>query len=296
MSVFTSILVPLDGSRIAARSLGCATWLAARLEARLHILSAASRERPAREALAALRVPEAHWPLVTLHQAPAYPEDAILEAITRHAVDLVVMSACGQTAEAPAAGAPDTSPAVGHVACAVIERSPVPLLLLPPHYREALPWERVLVPVSGETAADEALTLALRLAQAVDLAVHVAHVADSDAGDETFEARARYADALHHEYPHRLEELVSRAVPHGAPEARRRIADVALCRGDVATELLKLIERTPISLLAVGWHGRFMTGHARVLKQLIQETVIPVLMVKAPAPTPFRLKVGEQIE
>ena len=296
MSVFASILVPLDGSRTAARSVGCAAWLAARLGARLHILSATPHERPAREALAALQVPEPHWPLVTLHQAPAYPEEAILGAIARHDIALVVMTACGQTAEAPAAPAGDAVPAVGHVACAVIERSPVPVLLLPPNYREVLPWQRILVPVSGEIQADEALALAVRLAQALDLAVHVAHVADPDDGDESLAARARYADALHHEYPHQLEELVSRALPHGAPEERRRIADIALCHGDVATELLKLIERTPVSVLAVGWHGRFMTGHARVLKRLIQESASPVLLVKAPARMPFQLKVGEQLE
>jgi nucleotide-binding universal stress UspA family protein len=296
MSVFASILVPLDGSRIAARSLGCATWLAARLEARLHILTATPCERPAREELARLLVPEAHWPLVTLHQAPAYPEDAILTAIARHGIELVVMTACGQTAETPAARARDAAPVVGHVTRSIMERSPAPVLLLPPHYHEALPWERVLVPVSGETEADEALALAMRLAQALDLSVHVAHVAAPDASDESLAARSRYADALHHEYPRQLEELVSRALPCGAPEERRRIADIALCCGDVATELLGLIERTPVSLLAIGWRGRFMTGHARVLRRLIQAITSPVLLVKPPVRMPFQLKVGEQIE
>jgi alpha,alpha-trehalose phosphorylase len=54
---------------MAARALGCAVWLAARLGARLHILSATPQERPAREELTRLKVPGAHWPLITLHQA-----------------------------------------------------------------------------------------------------------------------------------------------------------------------------------------------------------------------------------
>src|SRR3546814_18185619 len=62
--------------------------------------------------------------------------------------------------------------------CAVLGRSPVPVLLLPPAYREVLPLERVLVPVSGELEGDEALALAVRLANALDLAVHVAHVTE----------------------------------------------------------------------------------------------------------------------
>lgn len=297
MSPFASILVPLDGSRVAARSLGCATWLAARLGARLHILSATSQERPAREELTRLRVPEEHWPLVTLHQAPAYPEEAILAAVARHDVSLVVMTAGGQTAEAAPPGADaDALSAVGHVTRAVLERSPVPVLLLPPAYREVLPWERVLVPVSGEPEGDEALALAVRLATALGLEVHVAHVAGGDAGDESLAARARYADAIHHEYPRQLQELVARALPHCGAEESRCIVDVALCHGDVAGELLGLMERKRVSVLVVGWHGRFATGRARVLKHLIRVISSPVLLVKRTVRMPFRLKVGEEIE
>ena len=297
MSPFASILVPLDGSRVAARSLGCATWLAARLGARLHILSATPQERPAREELTRLRVPEEHWPLVTLHQAPAYPEEAILAAVARHDVSLVVMSAVGETAEAaPLSSAASSPGVVGHVTRAVLERSPVPVLLLPPAYRETLPWERVLVPVSGEPEGDEALALAVRLANALDLEVHVAHVADADTGDESLAARARYADAIHHEYPRQLQELVARALPHCGAEESRCIVDVALCHGDVAGELLGLMERKRVSVLVVGWHGRFATGRARVLKHLIRAISSPVLLVKRTVRMPFRLKVGEEIE
>jgi nucleotide-binding universal stress UspA family protein len=294
-SLFPSILVPLDGSRAAARSLGCSTWLAARLGAWLHILSATSQVLPAREELARLKVPREYWPHIVLHQAPAYPEEAILAAVARHDVRLVVMTASGETAET-VGGARAAPRIIGHVARAVIERSPVPVLLLPPSYREALPWERALVPVSGEAETDEALALAVRMANALNLEVHVAHVADPDAGDVNLAARVRYADALHHEYARQLEEFVSRALPHCAPEGSRCIEDVALCHGDVAAELLTLIERKRVSVLVVGWHGRFMAGHARVLKRLLQEIPTPVLLVKPAVRVPFRLKVGEDIE
>jgi nucleotide-binding universal stress UspA family protein len=296
MSLFRSILVPLDGSGTATQGLGCAVWLATRLGARLHILSATPHERPAREALTELKVPETHWPLMTLHQAPACPEEAILTALARYEVSLVILTASGRGAETPAATEPDPDRVVGHVTRVVIERSPSPVLLLPPSYREALPWGRVLVPLSGEMEADDALVLAVRLADALDLEVHVAHVADADTGDEGLAARARYADALHHEYPRQLEELVGRALPHCSPDERRRVADLALCHGDVAAELLELIAHKGISLLVIGWHGRFMTGRARVLKHLVQVITQPVLLVKPEPRMPFRLKVGEDIE
>jgi nucleotide-binding universal stress UspA family protein len=296
MNPFNSILVPLDGSRTSARSLGCATWLASQLEAKLHILSATRRESPPREALARLRVAEEFWPLITLHQAPAHPEDAIVAALTRYDIALIVMTARGATADTAQAAHAGPLKIVGHVTQAVIEASPVPVLLLPPAYVEALPWRRALVPLSGEAQADEALALAVRLADALDLSVHVAHVADSDGSEEGLTAAARYADAPHHEYPYRLEELVRRAVPGCTPEECRRIEDVALCRGDIAAELLGLIDRKRASLLVIGWHGRFMTGHAHVLKHLVEVVTCPLLLVKPAARMPFRLKVGEDIE
>ena len=113
---------------------------------------------------------------------------------------------------------------------------------------------------------------------------------------ESLAARARYADALHHEYPRQLAEFVSRALPRCSPEECRCIADIALCRGDVAAELLELIERKRISILVVGWHGRFTSGRARVLKRLIPSLTRPVLLVRSEAWMPFRLKVGEDID
>jgi len=296
MNLFTSILVPLDGSRTASRGFGCAAWLASRLDARLHIVSATPREVPAREELRHLGIPEEHWPRIVLHQPAAHPEGAILSALARHEVGLVVMTARGEAGEAPDSAGTDPGKIVGHVTRAIIERSGVPVLLLPPNYREALPWERVLVPVSGESEADEALALAVRLACALDLEVQVAHVADGEGGDEGLAARARYADALHHEYAGQLEGLVRRGLAQCRPEDSGRIKDVALCRGDVAAELQKLIARKGASLLAVGWRGRFMAGRARVLKQLIQAITMPVLLVQPEAPMLFQLKVGEEID
>lgn len=296
MSLFPSILVPLDGSSGAARSLGCATWLASRLGARLHILSATSRELPAREELERLHVPEEHWSRVELHQAPTYPEDAILEAIARYDSRLVVMTARGAAAEERGGPSPGIAKVVGHVTQAVIERCVVPVLLLPQRYREVLPWERLLVPVSGGAESDEALVLAVHLANALGLDVHVAHVTDPDAKDEEFAMRTRYSDELHHEYRAQLEELVARALPTLAYDECCRVQAIQLGHGDIAGELVKIISRDRVSVLVVGWHGIFVTGRAQVLRTLLPILDTPVLLTKCIRPTRFQLKVGEDLE
>jgi nucleotide-binding universal stress UspA family protein len=294
MNPFPSILVPLDGSLNAARSLGCATWLATRLQIRLHVLSASEDPLPVRAELERLHVPEASWPLISLHQAPAYPQDAILAAIARHQARLVILSAHGQTSD-EAVDDPSPRALIGSVARAILEQSPVSVLLLPPAYREQLPWRRVLVPVTGGSATNEALAQGIDLANALDLEVHVAHVANN-VGGEGLASRARYADTLHHEYQGRLEELITRAIPHCPAGAAQCIADLALCRGDIVEELLRLIKERDISLLVAGWHGRLTTGRAQVLKQLIQAVTCPVLLVKPGRRIQFRLKVGDALE
>jgi len=296
MSRFHSLLVPLDGSRIAAASLGCAAWLASRLGARLHILSATNNPLPAREELARLHIPESYWPLVILHQAAKFPEEAILAAAEEYDADLIAMSASGESVEEARPITPDGFEAVGHVTRTVIEQSMAPVLLVPVSYHEDLPWRHVLVPVSGEPETDDALMLAVALANALNLDVHVAHVMDHETRESGLAAAARYADALHHEYPQQLAELVRRNLPQPTTEECYCITDVSLVRGEIASELLKLIREKAISLIVVGWHGRFMAGHAEVLKELLPVVTRPMLLVK-PIPRPsFRLKVGREIE
>ncbi|GIK49841.1 MAG: hypothetical protein BroJett013_25380 [Alphaproteobacteria bacterium] len=296
MTAFASLLAPLDGSRAAAASLGCAAWLAARLDAKLHVLSATTTPLPAREELARLHVPPEYWTRIILHQAPEFPEQAILAATLEHDADIVVMSAAGETAEKTGARRPDAFGIVGHVARAVIEQSRAPVLLAPPAYRENLPWRNLLAPLSGEPETDHALTLAVMLANALDLQVHIAHVIGSDAYRSGLAAAAHYADAPHHEYPQQFAELVRRNMPYLTDEECRCIAGVALVQGDIAHALLNLITEKHIDLIVVGWHGRFGTGHAGVLKDLLPLITCPVLLVKPAQGPAFRLKVGENIE
>lgn len=293
MSAFDPIVVPLDGSAAAVKGLRCAAWLAANLSATLHIVSARRAPLPPQDALRRLRVPDNLWGSVLLHQSERFPEQAVLDVATRCGAGLIVMTARGRSSEEREG----EGPLLGHVTASIVENANVPVLVLPSAYRERLPWTTVLVPISGEAQADAALTIAVRLGHELDLELTVVHVMSLAARRKGgLAAEARYADALHHEYPCRLDELVERALSHCDRQQAECIKEVLLRRGDVATALLEVVEERKASVVVVGWHARFTARRARILKALLDGVSCPLLLVRAEPPPPFELRVGEVLE
>lgn len=286
MKRFGSLLLPLDGSPEAAKAAGCALWLAEKLGATLHVVHATAQPLPGREALDRLRLPQGERAQVVVHQPAENAEAAVLAAIAEHAVELVVMSARGESASAGAA----LEERLGSVARAIIESSPVPVVLLPVRYREALPWRSMLAAASGEPPADRALEVAAQLAAALALSVKVMHSGDGPSGT------GAYADAPHHEYGRRLQEMVERGLTGCTTEEARCVQEVLLRRGDPATALLEHVSGEGTSVLALGWHGALGSGRAPVLKRLLDEAPCALLLVRAPETSPARLKVGEEID
>ena len=291
MSRFASILLPLDGSPEAAKGAGSALWLSEMLGATLHVLHATPQPLPGREALALLRVPDAQRAEIVVHQLSRDAPGAVLEAIEQHGVKLVIMSARGESASAGL----ELTQRVGSVAKAVLERSPVPVLLLPARYREALPWTTMIAAVSGEVSAGRALETAVHLAAALNLRLTVVHSEDR-VSEEHRAPLGAYADAPHHEYPQRLQGMVERGLAHCTPEEGRCISHVALARGDPAAVLLEELARRRANVLALGWHGALSTGRAPVLKRLLEEAECALLIVRASERSVSRLKVGEHLD
>jgi nucleotide-binding universal stress UspA family protein len=290
MSRFNSILLPLDGSPEAAKAAGCALWLAEALGATLHVLHATAHPLSAGDALARLCVPHVRGARVVVHQTPGGAEAVVLEEIAAHRIDLVIMSARGESASANVAPVRR----LGSIAQAVIERSPVPVVLLPLHYRQSLPWTSMLAAASGEASADHALEAAAQLAAALRLKVTVVHSGDGPPGAGAAPLGA-YADAPHHEYPQRLKRLVERGLAGCAAEEAQCVHEVLLCRGEPASVLLEQVAGHASSVLALGWHGALGAGRALVLKRLLEEAECALLLVRGAEHSRARLKVGSDI-
>lgn len=286
-----SILLPLDGSPEALKAAECALWLRQTLDATLHVLHATGQPLSAGDALARLGVPQAQGAKVVVHQSTGDPVDAVLQEIARHRIDLVVMSARGESARVDAT----LTKRLGSVAQAVLERSPVPVVLLPRCYRRSLPWTSVLAASSGEAAADLALRSAARIASSLGLKVTVVHSEDAlaSAGRPPL---GRYADAPAHEYPYRLDQMVERGLAGCDAREAECVHAILLRQGDAAAVLLEQVARHDSSVLALGWHGALAGDRAPVLKRLLDEAECALLLVRGREHAAERLKVGGEID
>lgn len=291
MSDFANLLLPMDVSPASARAMETALWLAGSLGATLHVLHATAHPLPAAEALERLHASGGRQPHVVLHQPVGDPRAAVLSAIDRHRIDLAVLSARGASLAEHA----DATRLLGGVASAVLERTPVPVVLLPADYRPRLPWQSMLAALSGEPAADQALEAAVRLATALRLHVAVLHIDTGEAG-AAVPPFGEYADSAHHEVPRRFEDLVHRGLIGCTADEAHCIHEVLLRRGDAAAALLEEARQRGSSVIALGWHGALDAGRALVLKRLLRDAGCALLVVRRPPRAPrARLKVGSAL-
>lgn len=290
MNRYMSMLLPLDGSREAAKGVGCALWLAETLGADLHVLHAATRSFPAHASLESLHVSGTRQAHVILHQMDDDAATAVLDAITNLSIDLAIMTSHGESVTTGR----DLPQYLGSTARAVLERTSVPVLLLPLRYRETLPWKSILVAASGEVAADQALEAATHLAAMLKLGVTIVHVEDGPVADTR--PLGTYSDSAHYEYPYRMQEMVERGLATCTPIECCCVEEAILRRGDPATVLLQEASERKSNVLALGWHGAFSAGHAAVLKQLLEQSECALLLLRNDESTKARLKVGRDMD
>lgn len=286
--MFSSILVPLDGSDKAARPLRSAAWLADKLNSQLHVVTVTSAPLPAAAALESLKVPPDLRTRVILHQLRGSAEQAILQCMEELQTDLLVLSAQGHS---------ESDTGLGPVARSLLQQCMMPVLLAPPAFTERLPLRTAMIPVSGEQDTDEALGRAIALAKQLELELHVVHVVSPEAAEADYTSGMQYQDAVHHEFAERLNDLLRRACPHCGPDDFERVvAKVCLCRGKVADEIINMAEQTAADLLVTGWHGRLQPGRALYIKQLIENLTCPMLLFRSRAAPYFTLNVGEEFD
>lgn len=288
------LLVPLDGSEAAAAALAYAELIPSRRVRLLRVepdtvgpmlagadeLTAwrAAQETEGRSALEAVAGPlRRQGRRVETAFVIGDPATAIVAAAGD--CDLVVMTTHGRGAGGRAL--------FGSVADRVVRHSPVATLVVRggDHPAALPPLTRLVVPLDGSPAAEQALPLATRLANDLGVPVHLIRVVAPDAVRDALRAGAvvRSAVAAAHEAARREAEVY-----RSTQERTLRNRDIPVS-GEVrlglpADELLEAVGTGDLVVMTTHGHGglrRWLLGS--VADKLVRAAPAPVLLVRAKA-------------
>lgn len=278
--MFDTILVPLDGSKLAERALLYAPTLARGAKAQLLLLRVQDHQRPfsngkesARSYLEAARGQLGKDLTVSCYVLSGSAGQVILDtAHLRVAAtsgfdvhdmpykrsDMILMATHGRTGFGRWI--------YGSVAEKVLSEADMPVMLVPPFSvgmgdgRQA----QILVGLDGSAMAEEALQPASELATALNARLLVLRVVDAEAA--VTEARAYLERALDH-----------------LPESVRARTDRLVEVGSLSHEVGRLVGSRNLDLVVLTTHGH--SGRAEVLmgsaaRSILQVSGIPVMLVR----------------
>ena len=288
--MYEDILLPYDGSEGAAEVLHHASEIAHWADATIHVLYVADTTRDSVtvveghtvDALAQQGediVDEAAKTLDTLGVSydtdvvQGNPAPTIVEYAERYDQDLVVMPTHGREGV--------SRYLIGSVSEKVVRLSSVPVLTvrMQPDETLSFPYENILVPTDGSSAATHAAEHTLSLAASLDATVHVLSVVDDTtlgpdvrstvSGKESEEAAT---DAV--------ESVISAAETHGVTNTVRHIE-----HGTPAEVILDSIESNDIHVVGMGTTGRRGTDRillGSVAEKTVRSAPVPVVTVAKP--------------
>ncbi len=295
-----TILVPLDGSALAERALPYAVTLARATGAHLFLTRAAlARTLPGTDAgeaeVEVVEDAEGYLTQVVAQIPPGVaaqtgvfygdPVTAILEETSLREADLIAMATHGRSGLGRWV--------YGSVAEGVIQRSPVPVLLVRAWHAAAdaarlVQQPAILVPLDGSRFAEAALPVASRLAQQLGGNLVLTEVLPGAVpGDDPnsfavappYDHAAARATAEEH-----LRDLATRLATD-APGVQVR---TSLREGNAVDEITMAAEETSAALVVMATHGR--SGLDRLLLGSVAGGVVrqgraPLLLVRPPAPS-----------
>jgi nucleotide-binding universal stress UspA family protein len=275
--MYRNVLVPLDGSALAATAIPYARAVCDPKTGQLLLVRAANgdvvdeAERSLNETRQRL-VDEGVR--VETHVRYGSPADVITDEAMKLRADLVVMATHGRTGPARVVR--------GSVAEEVLLRSSVPVLLIPPHNRQPWPADgrSLLIPLDGSQLAEAALAPATELAQTLGLPLELIRIVEpvdesylSDVNSDYLPAGVRSALDQARLYRERVAATIRGihvrvAVEAGIGTPHETLADVATDE-HVAGVVLATHGRTGLARTALG----------SVAGSLIHQATMPVMVV-----------------
>ena len=295
--MFKSILIPLDGSRLAEASLPAAASLAQHLNAQvtlLHVIEENAPEAVHNERhLTQPKEAEAYLQNLVQQSFPAGTKaswhvhssevkdvpSSIVEHSGEFKPDLIIMCAHGR------GGIRELL--FGRIALQVVGKDTTPLLLLQPMTAEQKPFTlgRILVPLDSESIHDDSLPMAKNLAKAYGAELYLLCVIPTFstlAGEEAAASSLlpgtanAFLDIKENQAKEHLQGHLNELIGEGF----RTSAEIA--RGDPAQTIVNVAERSKSDLIVLSTHRR--TGlsafwERSVAPNVVRRSRIPMLLI-----------------
>lgn len=290
---FERLLVPLDGSDAAQAALDYAALIPSRVVILLSVIPDGAAEflawgpeqREEWRAAAVARVTayldevaatlERQGREVETRVAWGDPAEQILAAAT--GADLIIMTTHGR-------GAGERI-LYGSVADRVVRHAPIPVLLVRGGERpvKESPVSRLIVPLDGSPLAEQALPVAMDLADDLGVRIHLVRALET----EKLRSVLRLSPSAATTYVSSVESLRSVAAAYLEEQAKRvRSRDIPVTtqvvEGSPADELCRLARPGDIIVMTTRGRGglqRWLLGS--VTERVVREAPVPVLVVRA---------------
>ncbi len=266
------LLIPLDGSRTAARAFGAAAAMARLLRGTLHVVHVGEKTVPEEKLPSLLEIGQPAGVKVIYHQISGEAVNAILELAVEIDAGMIIMSSHGKTHNAGLVG--------GSVAMMVIQHTDIPVMVIRPaargipesHWRPA----RMLVLHDGSPVTAAEVDHILSLAGLMGVDVDVLYVGAAGARPKAAGAFAgpRYLDRPHYDWSGWAEEFLRRFATR-MPEVG---VNLAFESGDIIETALDYAQKENDDLIALIWHGRLEGKRAATVKGVLKRTPVPVLL------------------
>ena len=251
----TRVLAAIDDSAAARAVLETAATLAQAAAAEPHALHVREdHRRTLRHAAASAGIP--------LREVTGDVVENVVEAADADDVLAVVVGARSR----PAGRRP-----AGHIALELMTRISKPLVVVPPNAPPCTELRRMAVPLDGTRATAKRSEGAIELAIAAGMEIVIIHVCGED-------RIPLYTDQPQHDTRAFAEEFTARYAPDVPAHLELRV-------GVPAEEVLTAALALDADLCALAWAQSLEPGRARVVKEMLARSPIPVLLLPL-NPTP----------
>lgn len=154
----------------------------------------------------------------------------------------------------------------GHVALELLVALQKPLVLVPPRAPTPFRLARVLVPLDGTSTTAAALRETVELAGELEVEVDVLHVHDG-------ERVPLFSDQPQHETESWAREFLARYCPSAELER------LHLRVGAPGEHVVQVAHEVHADVIALGWAQRLAPGRAAVVREALERSRIPLLLV-----------------